>query len=141
MLNAYHKVMVERGHNGRCHDGVCRKWWFHTVEELKAFSKPLDKAMEVAKAEKDINVSVKLQNRIRVLTIFYKLTLANCFTTELPENEARNLVADLREIVAFSGFTDFSTRSYMEDCFVEIEKVLSGEMKAEDRKFRYFEIH
>ena len=136
MLNAYHKVMVSRGHNGKCHDAVTRKYWYHTVDELKAFAVPLNKAMEVAKAEKDINVSVKLQNRIRVLTLFYKLTLIVNFTLDLPKEEMTAMINDVREIAEFSGFNDFQTRMYVEDALVEAEKVLSGELNDNDRVFK-----
>ena len=92
--------------------------------------------MEVAKAEKNIIISTKLQNRIRVLTLFYKLTLIVNFTLDLPKQEMVDMINDVREIAEFSGFNDFQTRMYVEDALIEAEKVLNGELKDEDRVFK-----
>lgn len=128
----YYPVMEKRGYVAVPGGGVATVKDFYTIPEMYAFKDILDRALTKANGIADERVREKVVTRVETLTLFYKFVLLLCFTKELDENEALDLIADLRRVSEKVGLKTFFRRVETEKYIAEAEKIVLGEIEETD---------
>lgn len=128
-LEDYHRILVERGWTGSHRQKLLMlRKYLHTVEDMYRFRDILDKAMAAAKSE-------VVRDRVLLLTLFYKAVLIGCFVKDIPQEEAKTLIDDVRRSAKKLGITEYTRRDTTEEFLAEVEDLLAGKITEEERKF------